>query len=300
MNKIVWALSLGLTLFGCQRGDEERLFASRTPAASTIVESATKPQCESVDYNESIDLPEASGATFMEGVGLVVVGDSGRKGVYNILDEQGQVIEEGFLPIDESISDDLEGLSVHNDTLVALTSAGWIQHFQRKDKGFVRVDGPYPIGSKSSKLVCRKNTRSNCGKNYEGLCLSRRARGKSECAGFALSKHEGALYCLERGDDGRYLVDRSRHHIKIAGKGELSGCDFSYTDESVWITSNLLGGLLTYRVNLATDGHETIIEPIARQGGPFPEAIAMMPKGEIVYFSDTKGTPSLVSQVICK
>ena len=53
-------------------------------------------------------------------------------------------------------------------------------------------------------MVCGA-TATNCGRNYEGLCLAPAGAGGA-CVGFAASKADGHLYCVTTADDGRLAV----------------------------------------------------------------------------------------------
>src|SRR5687767_12647529 len=73
--------------------------------------------CTARKFAETVDVREASGAVWVpESFGLaahvVVVGDSGTKGAFAIVDaESGALIGKGNLPLGEGVSDDIEGFA---------------------------------------------------------------------------------------------------------------------------------------------------------------------------------------------
>src|SRR6185503_15547848 len=106
--------------------------APQVPKDATVVAPAPADAgalaCEQLAWAETISVPEASGSALMalDGAeGLIVVGDSGNKGAYVIVDpETGAEKESGKLPLGTSKSDDVEGLAVRDGALIGLTSSG--------------------------------------------------------------------------------------------------------------------------------------------------------------------------------
>ena len=141
--------------------------------------------CKRVDFPRTIPIKEASGATYVGATGkrpasVLVVGDSGTRGALLRLDPRsGRVQYSGRLPLDNAASDDLEGLSWRRDTLYALTSSGFLRHWRRDGDHWKLSVPAYSIaqGRRAGKHDCRSGHRTNCGPNYEGLCLHQRDLG---------------------------------------------------------------------------------------------------------------------------
>ena len=263
-------------------------------ASAAATGSAAAWSCEPLPFEAVTPLAEASGAAWLDGQ-IVAVGDSGQHGAYAILDpETGKTLEQGKLPLGDpaSASDDLEGLAVMDGKLVGIASAGWIRVWARTAKGFELVQGPYALGPvdlpnnkgigdrppKGDGMVCPIEG-TNCGRNYEGLCL-----GAS--AGYALSKADGHLYPVTR-ENGQLVVHREGA-IEAGRPGIVADCSI---DEAggVWVGNNLFG-----------------INDVRRIGGPdlgalgagFAEVVVAH-EGTIVRMSDTGGAPSLMGKFRC-
>ena len=235
-------------------------------------------------------MPEASAAAWWKLDGkdrLVVVGDSGRHGAYGIVDpETGATGEQGLLPLGDG-GDDLEGLSALGDRLYGLTSAGWMRVWERRGDTFALVDGPYAIGD--GDMICGKN-RSNCARDYEGLCLHPESTAGA-CAGYVASRTDGTLYCIAVGDDHRFHVDRAHAIPIVARKGVVADCTYDDTG-NLWVGNNLFGLSQVYRVE-----HDKPVA-IAQIGTGFPEVIAV--RGDLIWrMSDAGGAPSLMSKFRC-
>ncbi|MDB4959888.1 MAG: hypothetical protein JWO36_7457 [Myxococcales bacterium] len=283
---------------------------ARVPAASD------GSPCEQLPFAESTPVPEASGAAWLTIDGkpaLVVISDSGNDGAYAIVDpDTGATLEQGKLPLKEG-SDDLEGAAGRDDKLYALSSAGWIRVWKRKDKGFELVDGPYPLGPidlpkhggmgdkppKGDGMVCPIEG-TNCGRNYEGLCLRPRGAGGINpllCTGFAASKADGHLYCLTEASEPHDLVVHRDRAIQIARPGVVADCAFG-EDGSLWAGNNLFGMSEVYRVDNSVDPEHAKVIEIAPIGVGFAETLAA--RGDIIYrMSDTGGSPSLMAKFRC-
>ena len=255
--------------------------------------------CQQLAFAESTPVPEASGAAWMTvdgAIALVVISDSGNDGEYAIVDpETGATRERGKLPLGSGASDDLEGVAMLGDTLVAVTSSGWIRTWKRADHGFSLVDGPYPLAPRSGDhMVCRSGEQTNCARNYEGLCLAPDRRG-ARCLGFVASKADGALYCVvER--SGRLAVEQAGA-IHIARGGAIADCAYS-DDGALYVGSNLFDLSRVYRVAGWQDPARARVEEIAKLGVGFPETLAV--RGDVFYrMSDTGGAPSLMAKYRC-
>ena len=275
--------------------------------SAPTVPAAPIPTCAQLPFAESTTVPEASGAAWMTidgALSLVVTSDSGNDGAYVILDpETGAIREEGMLPIGGG-SDDTEGLAILDGKLVGISSSGWIRVWERTTMGFALIDGPYPLGpidlpDKGSArpddpgMVCGERT-SNCGRNYEGLCLAPTPKGR--CLGFAASKSDGRLYCVFD-KDGKLAVDRSVA-IPIAKSGAISDCAFSDRGE-LFVGSNLFDAANVYRVTGWSDPAQARVDSLGSLGFGFPETIAV--RGDVIYrMSDTGGAPSLMAKYRCR
>jgi hypothetical protein len=255
--------------------------------------------CEKLAWIETIAIPEASGSGLLDvdgAPGLIVVGDSGNKGGYVIVDpETGAERERGKLPLGTSKSDDVEGLAVRDGALVGLTSSGFVLAWVRTSKAFALADGPYPLADASTGLACDERE-VNCGKNYEGICLRSGAVPDGECVGLAASKADGALYCLVA--DGARVAATARS-IAVTQPGTLTGCDIA-ADGSVWAGSNLFDASRVFRVTGWTAPETAKVVEIGSLAVGFPESIANGAGGTVYRFSDVPdGGPSLVGKFRC-
>ena len=254
--------------------------------------------CTKEAFADTISVPEASGSQLMTIDGapaIVVVGDSGNHGAYEIIDPAtGAERESGKLPLGKSKSDDIEGLAGRDGKLYGLTSSGFVLVWERVTGGWTLVDGPYAVADLSTGLAC-KEKQVNCGKNYEGVCLRSGAVPDGECVGLAASKSDGALYCLTLANGRLAAVDRK---IAVCGREALTGCDIA-PDGSVWAGTNLFGGSEIYRVTGWTTPESATVTAIGPFGVGFSESIAVGP-GDIIYrFSDLATAPSAVAKFHC-
>lgn len=280
-----------------------------TAARPGVAEPATPTTCEALPFAESTPVPEASGAAWMTidgALALVVVGDSGNDGAYVVIDpDSGATREQGKLPLGGG-NDDLEGLAIRDGKLVAVSSSGWIREWKRVDRGFELVLGPYPLGPidlpdqgtvqrGEPGMVCSERE-TNCGRDYEGLCLAPAGPPASACLGFVAAKADGTLYCVvDR--DGKLAVDREVS-IPITGGKRIADCAFSETGMLV-VGSNLFDMANVYRVAGWPEPAKARVDEIGPLGIGFPEAIAM--RGEVIYrLSDTGGAPSLMARYRCR
>jgi DNA-binding beta-propeller fold protein YncE len=246
-----------LLVFACSGPEPTAAVGSGSTGSAPVPSKpagAAPRACEDLAFAPTADVPEASGAAWLTLAGkpaLLVISDSGNHGVYVILDAgDGSLVERGVLPLGDG-SDDLEGIAARGDRFEVISSPGWIRSYQRVDHGFALVDGPYPLaaveatgsvvprptrqagGAPTPKgaaprgddtdrasMVC---ARTNCGRNYEGLCLAPAPAGP--CVGFAASKADGQLYCVTE-QHGRLAVVRAPA-IRIARPDVIADCAFS-------------------------------------------------------------------------
>jgi hypothetical protein len=264
------------------------------PAPAPAAQGSAAWTCEPLPFEPSTPLPEASGAAWLDGQ-IVAIGDSGQHGAYAILDPAtGKTIEQGKLPLGEpaTASDDLEGLAVQGGQLVGIASAGWIRVWARTAKGFDLVQGPYALGPvdlpnnkgigdkppKGDGMVCPIEG-TNCGRNYEGICL-----GKT--GGYVLSKADGHLYPVTV--EAKQLVVHKDGAVEVGKPGVVADCSIDETG-GVWLGNNLFG-----------------MNDVRRLGGPdlgtlgagFAEVLLV--HGDTVFrMSDTGGAPSLMGKFRC-
>jgi hypothetical protein len=174
---------------------------------------------------KKLDLPEASGAVWVEsalGTGWLVGADNGNDGEVVLLGEGGAILAGFNLPLDEAAGDDLEGLAWSpSGRLVGLTSAGYLRQWDL-DAGGPQLAQLAQAISSDPDWACAPQE-SNCGPNWEGLCLDP-APEEGGCAGFAVSKKRGELVCVRASGSGFVLDPQVR--IDVTGKDQLSGCDY--------------------------------------------------------------------------
>lgn len=270
------------------------------------------PACTQLPFAATAAVPEASGAAWLDLEGtpaLLVISDSGNAGAYAIVDaETGATRERGALPLGER-GDDLEGIAARDGRWHVLTSPGWVRTYARAGAGFELVDGPYPLGPidiagkggglgdappAGTGMVCGA-TATNCGRNYEGLCLAPAGAGGA-CVGFAASKADGHLYCVTTADDGRLAVQHAPR-IPIARPGVVADCAFA-EDGRLFVGSNLFDAGNVYRVDgwqAPATAKVTLVAPLAIG---FTETLAV--RGEVFYrMSDTGVAPSMMARHRC-
>jgi hypothetical protein len=221
---------------------------------------------------------------------VLVVADSGGHGAYLIAAvDSGEILERGSLPLGGG-GDDLEGVSFAGERLFALSSSGHVYSYRRSEPGpgFELIRPPYPLGSK--KWRCGLHN-SNCGPNWEGLCLADAdlAVGDARCRGFAASKARGELVCVTLAGDR--LALRPDVKISISPRRTLSGC--AIAGARIWAVTNVFGTNAILEVEL--DGTVTPRLTMARGS---TEAVAAT--GDLVFrFSDTSDRPSLANRYRC-
>jgi hypothetical protein len=290
----VRASLIGVVLaVACSKGDERKASAP-APAAPPVAVEETTVACESLPFEVSTPVPEASGAAWLDIDGepsLVVIADSGHDGMFGIVDpETGVTRSTGKLPLGSGANDDLEGAAARNGRLVAITSSGFIREWEWRAGAFALVAGPYAIGG--ADMICENKL--NCGKNYEGLAIAPAPIGG--CAGYACSKDTGKAYCL-RDDGGKLTV--TGNSISLADRsGVLADCAF---DEhgTLYAGNNLFGLAATFRLTNLADPAHAVSVPLGPLGTGFPETVAA--RGDIVYrMSDIGGEgPSLMFKFRC-
>lgn len=257
--------------------------ASDPPAPAPAVPAAAPSEdvdCQRVDFAASTPVPEASGAAWMTIDGklvLVVIGDSGNDGAYGLVDpETGATTEQGKLPLGGP-GDDLEGVAVRGGKLYGLTSSGFMRVWERRGTGFALVAGPYAIGD--GDMICDARG-VNCGRNYEGLCMT-------ETRAYAASKADGVLYPLA----GEPLRVSREGAIKVTRGNALGDCAFD-DQGRLWAGNNILGFALVSRI----DGDKVVT--LGALGVGNPEVIAV--RGEAMYrMSDLNNAPSLMAKFRC-
>lgn len=299
------AAAAAIAIAGCKDKSAGKQPAKSGQLRDAAAAAADKPRCHRVaEFASSIDLSEASGAVYVadpHAPHILVVGDSGTNGAYLELDiKSGAVTGSGRMPLGSNASDDLEGLSMRQNTVFGITSSGWMRHWRKQNTGYKLIDGPYPIAEPPSKFVCATGRQTNCARNYEGLCMTNASVTPTECAGYAASKTDGKLYCLViDGKSGRIRVAGQRF-LAISERETLTGCDFSPGGDRLWAGTNLFGGSIVYEV-LGWRAEKTAkIAAVGSLGVGFPEAMALGPQGRLYRFSDTGKAPSLADMFVCE
>ncbi|MDX2091961.1 MAG: hypothetical protein SFX73_29125 [Kofleriaceae bacterium] len=284
---------------------------SGAPTEEVAAAASVDAECTPQPFAESSPIPEASAAAWLTIEGkptLVVSSDSGNDGAYALIDpESGKTLEQGKLPLGAA-GPDIEGLATRGNRVFGLTSSGWLRAWERKGQGFELVLGPNPLGAvdlpdKSFKLgpppgtgmVCGPK-KSNCGRDYEGLCLVEPAQQKGPCVGFVAARADGHLYCLV--DQNGTYVAKYEQRIQVAKPGALADCAFA-DDGSLWAGANMIGLSQVWRID-GWDAPKTArVVPFAKVGVGFAEVLAV--RGEDFYrMSDTGGAPSLLAKFHCE
>lgn len=257
--------------------------------------------CSQEGFEKVIGVAEASSAVWVEAsfglpAHVVVVGDSGTRGAFAIVDAgSGAGLGTGRLPLDAGVSDDIEGLSRIGDVYYALTSGGYMRHFRRT--GATRFE----LTVKAYELAgvsCDSPRKTNCGRDFEGLCLGD-PLPQSGCAGFAASRRDGDLVCLVA-SGGRLRADPART-IRVAMRRALSGCDIAPAadGQALYAATNMFGGNTLVRVHGWRDPATARIERLAGSGIGFIEAVAVAPGGIVYRFSDTATPTSGMGKYSC-
>jgi hypothetical protein len=298
------AIALGPAAAACQRRAGSAADATAqgsAPAGSAVATRAAIAPCAAAAFAASTDLPEASGAAWVELGGaphLLLVADSGHRGAYVILDAAtGEPRERGALPLGGP-GDDLEGLASRGGRVYAISSAGWIREYARAGggagPGFDLVAGPYPLAPVRPGGPTCAQQRFNCGANFEGLCL---APGPTPgpCLGYAAAKAEGKLYCViaPRGP----LELAALPPLDVAGRERISDCAVG-DDGALYLAMNLRGLGAVERVTRWADPARAERTALRVHGAGSPEALAV--RGRALYLaSDLPRGPSLLSKIDC-
>jgi hypothetical protein len=254
-------------------------------------------------FAETVDVREASGAVWVPAsfglaAHVVVVGDSGTKGAFAIVDaETGALLGKGNLPLGEGVSDDIEGFARAGDLYHALVSNGRVRTYRRSGAtAFELIGAPYEL---HPDLVCPAPRSSNCRFDLEGLCLAPTVEDRGGgCDGYAASRAKGALVCVVIGEDGRLGAEPART-VAVAPPFVLSGCAIAPEGDRLYAGMNGLGANAVVRVSGWRDPSTAHQEPLGPAGTGFCEAEAVAPGGVLYRFSDTRGTPSLMSALSC-
>lgn len=289
--------------------------AGSAAAAGSAGSAAAAPaepgwHCVPLPFAPSTPVPEASGAAWIT-VGdrpmLLVIGDSGNAGAYGLVDpDTGATVETGKLPLSDDVGDDLEGLAARGDRIYGVTSSGWIEVWQRQGRGFARLGAPYPLGradlsdrkhrppAAGDGMACSSGRATNCGRDYEGLCLAPAPR-TPDCIGVVASKADGRAYCLSE-DDGKLVAHHDRS-IAVTGPRALADCALG-DDGALWLGSNLFDLGRVYRVTAWDDPPHARVEAVGALAIGFPETLAV--RGDVVYrMSDMGGSPSAMARWRC-
>jgi hypothetical protein len=290
-------------------------------------------ECSAEKFAESVDLPEASGATPLTIDGkpsLLVISDSGNHGAFAIIDaDTGVLIDQGKIPM-AATSDDFEGLATSDGVVFGITSAGWIYRWKLTAHGtgdgrFEMVGQPYSLGAPDT--TWRKNgglgdkppvgeamacvaDGTNCGRNYEGICIlpklaaAKTPNPKTEppCVGLAVAKADGHAYCLTYAD-GKLTANYARR-FAVARPGGLSDCSIDDRNRMV-IGANLFDSSNIYTVEdwqswrLTDASTAPKISKRIGVGVGFSEVLTAGP-GDVIYrMSDASGAPSLMAKFRC-
>ncbi len=296
------ALALVAACSEKETGDGQQATGNGQQATAEKEKEKEKDGCmPKAGFAQVVDVREASGAAWVpESFGLaahvVVVGDSGTKGAYAIVDAgSGALIGKGNLPLGEGVSDDIEGFARVGDVYHGLVSNGRVRSWRRSGAtAFELVGAPYEI---HPELVCPGPRKSNCRFDFEGLCLGPTA-GSGGCDGYAASRAKGALICVTTRPDGRLAADPERF-LTIAPPFVLSGCAVAPEGDLLYAGMNGLAANAVVRVSGWRDPATARPEPLGPAGTGFCEAEAVGP-GRVLYrFSDNKTAPSLMSALSC-
>ncbi len=281
--------------------------ATPTPTPTPSPSPSPSPKCKAdASFPSPWNVPEASGAAEVElrrgTKEILVISDSGRHGAAMAWSAAGGT-RALTLAVDEATSDDFEGAAWVAPRFYTLTSSGAVRAYVADGSGGLRPEGPpYPIGAPP--LSCSDLHAINCGKNYEGLCL-RPSGATGRCAGYAASKRETALYCVDRDASGRLSIDTGKPplHLDLARittrEGVLSDCAFGAeggpAQNVLLVTTNVFGGSSTYVIDEAT-GRASPLDLVTT---PTNEAIAVDHDGAFYAFMDDNGEKSMALRFTC-
>lgn len=249
-------------------------------------------KCEPLQAGEPLPIAEASGAEFVNVGGesrLLVVSDSGHGGQFVLYQPQSGQLTSGALPVDDGASDDLEGVAADAlGTVYAITSSGYVRHWRFTAEGTALAETlSYPLSDFGGDLESCTPFGINCGKNFEGLCLSRLPLDNG-CSGYAVSKAEGALYCVTGGNGTPLGINPGVDPLYVAPENQLSGCALSGNEfNTLYVALNIYGGSDVLRVTFDANGSGDW-QKLGLFAGINPEAIAVDDAGVIWVINDTQ------------
>jgi hypothetical protein len=245
-------------------------------ACSKAAPPPPAPPCEPLPFAATIPVAEASGAA-MIAQGLIVVGDSGNRGDYLIVDPvSGDTRERGHLPLPDGVSDDIEGIaSPDGATVYALVSDGTLLRYTRN------APGPGFALASSSRVETARD------RNYEGLCLDPHPAAGA-CDGYAASKADGHLYCLRGG-----AIDPATPPIAVAPRDQLADCNFSPDGSILLAGGNVFAADRVWRIVRGST------EDLAILGPGNGEVVVAASDGVVYRFSDLDNAPSLAGKYRC-
>lgn len=250
-----------------------------------------------------ISLPEASAAAEVElrpGVReLLVVSDSGRGGAALAFGLPGTGASRALtLPLDQPAVDDTEGIAWRDGALYALTSSGGVRRFVSDGAGgLVRDQDLYRLGAEP--IACPDLATVNCGRNYEGLCL--RPKGIAHpCAGYAASKAESKLYCLDIDANGKLFAKTDVTPIALNLPADtVSDCAFGAEGGPaagvLVVSTNVFGQSRAYKVHEPSG----VTTRLPTKSLLNVEAVALDRDGALYVFDDNSSTQSLASKATC-
>jgi hypothetical protein len=227
---------------------------------------------------------------------ILAIGDSGTRGAFVLLHAStGDLLGSGQLPLDRGVTDDHEGLAQSGDFYYTITSSGFIRQYRRLSADRFEQIGPAYLLHRS--LGCAAAQASNCGHDFEGLCLEPDP-GEPDCHGYAASKMRGTLVCLRIAADGRLDADPN-HTIQVAPPGALSGCAIAPEGDLLYTGNNLFGANAVFRVHGWRDPRRARLEALGPAGAGFAEAVAVGPGGLLYRLSDTASPRSGAAKYSC-
>jgi len=255
-------------------------------------------------FPSTINLAEASAAAEVELTtgtrDLLVVTDSGNGGSALLVPLPTGTPRTITLPLDTAANDDLEGIAWRGGSLYTLTSSGAVRRFVPNGSGGLRREGnAYRLGAVPH--ACADLHEVNCGRNYEGLCL-RAANTDAPCAGYAASRQDGKLYCLEIDSAGVLSASTTRAPIDTGiGLDKLSDCAFGTEggagQHALVVASNVYGLSRSYRIDEATGAKQQLPTPFLGN----LEAVTIDREGALYTFSDDNSTgPSASNRMLCQ
>jgi hypothetical protein len=250
-------------------------------------------------FPSTVDLPEASAATEVELMPgkreLLIVSDGhGKALAWAIPNGPGRKLK---LDLDDSASKDVEGITWHDGKLYTLTSSGAVRVFVPDGQGGLRAQGA-TYGIEGPSPSCKNLKDSQCGMNYEGLCL-RSPKAPGACAGYAAAKAHEQLICVQE-IDGKLVTDPKRiFRIPGVHRKSVSDCAFGAQgpgEAALLVTTNLKSGSLTFLLDEASGALTKLEIP----GTSSNEAIAVDHEGTLWIFADAHAKHSEALRFPCE